>query len=63
MKKQLKFCGDKPMSVRMVVKAEQKCCRVRGLLCSLRNRVPGCGPLTARYAKRALTGQTIATRP
>ena len=36
----------------------RKCCYVRDLLCSVRNRVPSCGPLTARYAKRALTGQT-----
>ena len=54
----LKLCGNKPMSARMAVKAEQKCCCVRGILCSVRNRAPGCGPLTARYAKRALTGQT-----
>ena len=38
------FCVDKPLSARMAVKAVQKCCHVRGLLCSVRNRVPGCGP-------------------
>ena len=46
------------MSARMAIKAEQECCRVRGLLFSVRNRVPDCGPLMARYAKSALTGQT-----
>ena len=46
------------MSMRIAVKAEQKCCGVRGLFCSVRNKAPGCDPLTARYAKTALTGQT-----
>ena len=46
------------MSTRIAVKAEQKCCRVRGLFCCVRNRGPGCDPLTARYAKTAPTGQT-----
>ena len=46
------------MSTRIAVKAEQKCCRVRGLFCSLRSRVPGCDPLTVRYAKTTPTGQT-----
>ena len=52
------FCGNKPMSARIAVKAVQKYCHIRGLLCSVRNRVPGYGPLMARYAKRALMGQT-----
>ena len=46
------------MLMKIAVKAEQKCCCVRGLFCSVRNRAPGCGPLTARYAKTAPTGQT-----
>ena len=29
-----------------------------GSVCSVRNRVPGCDPLIARYAKTAPTGQT-----
>ena len=45
------------MLMRTAVKAEQKCCRVRGLFCSVRNRAPDCDPLTARYAKTAPTGQ------
>ena len=41
----LKLWGDKPMLTRIAVKAEQKCCRVRVLLCSVKNRAPGCDPL------------------
>ena len=51
------FCGDKPVSEDDCLGCVQKCCYVRDLLCSVRNKVPSCGPLTARYAKRALTGQ------
>ena len=29
-----------------------------GLLCSVRNRMPGCDPLIARYANTAPTGLT-----
>ena len=46
------------MSARIAVKAEQNCACVRGLFCFVRNRAPGCDPLTARYAKTAPTGQT-----
>ena len=46
------------MSARIAVKAEQKCCRVSGLFCSVRIRAPGCDSLTAKYAKTTPTGQT-----
>ena len=44
------------MSMRIAVKTEPKCCCVRGLFCLVRNRVPGCDRLTARYAKTNPTG-------
>ena len=45
--------------MRIAVKAEQKCCCVRGLFCLVMNRVPGCDPLTAKTARTGWTALSV----